>query len=86
MHTGEDEGGTDTNFHEVNKELKYLAGAHAMHTRVGPTPNEQMSSKDYLRNFQISPPLIQKYTSDKLAQIQRINQQNAKYVNSLFVC
>ena len=45
-----------------------------------------MSSKDYMRNFQISPPLIQKYTSDKLAQIQRINQKNSKYVNSLFVC
>ena len=32
MHTGEDEGGTDTNFLEVNNELMYLAGAHAMHT------------------------------------------------------
>ena len=31
-----------------------------------------------MKNFQIPPDLIQKYTSDKLAQIQRINQQKCK--------
>ena len=31
LHTGEDEGGTKTNSLQVNDELTYLAGTHAMH-------------------------------------------------------
>ena len=52
MHTGEDEGGTDTNFLEVNKELTYLAGAHAMHTveEEGETNTNSLEVNDELPN------------------------------------